>query len=163
MMGMILGRAATIHHGMNATLTQSFGPEARGGAASAAVLLDTDPILYPYVTQADVLIAMSQEAFKKYAPTLKAEGILIYEEDLVKPGDLPEGVKRYCLPATRFAEEMGRKMVANIVMTGFMAAVLPHVPAESMRKAVIESVPKGTEEMNCKAFDKGYQHGLSLK
>ena len=158
MMGMILGRAATIHHGMNATLTQSFGPEARGGSAATAVLIDKDPILYPYVLQADVLVAMSQEAFRKYVPTLNENGILIYEEELVKPGDLPKGVKKYSIPATKLAEEMGRKMVANIVMTGFMAAVLPYVPADAMRKAMLESVPRGTEELNGKAFDKGFNY-----
>lgn len=163
MMGMILGRAATIHNDMNATLTQSFGPEARGGAAATGVLIDKNPILYPYVLQADVLVAMSQEAFKKYIPTLSKNGILIYDEELVKPGDLPKGVKKYSIPATKLAEEMGRKMVANIVMTGFMAATLSYVPAEAMRKATLESVPRGTEELNGKAFDMGYNYGKGLK
>jgi 2-oxoglutarate ferredoxin oxidoreductase subunit gamma len=162
MMGMIIGRAASIHNNMNATLTQNFGPEARGGSCSAGVLLDKDPILYPYVIEEDVLIAMSQEAFKKHSPTLKKDGILIYEEEMVKPEGLPSSVKSYAIPATRLAEEMGRKMVANIVMTGFIAAVLTHVPAEAVRKAVMESVPKGTEDLNMKAFDKGFKFGQSL-
>jgi 2-oxoglutarate ferredoxin oxidoreductase subunit gamma len=162
LMGMIVGRAATIHNNMNATLTQNFGPEARGGYCSATLLIDADPIFYPYVIQADLLVAMSQEAYKKYVPNLRENGVLIYEENLVKPVDLPKGVKSFSIPATKLAEELGRKMVANIVMTGFLAAVWKGVPEKAMRDAVMESVPKGTEKLNGMAFDKGYQYGLSV-
>ena len=81
---MIIGKAASIHEDEYATLTQSFGPEARGGASSAQVILSDEPILYPYVTQPDVLVVMSQEAFRRFSPELKEGSLLIVEEDLVR-------------------------------------------------------------------------------
>src|SRR5437764_13331799 len=80
----VLGKAASIYQGAFATMTQSFGPEARGGACSAQLIVSDAPILYPYVTQPDILVVMSQEAFGKFAPELKDGGILIVEQDLVR-------------------------------------------------------------------------------
>jgi len=163
MMGMILGRAGAIHSNLNATLLQSFGPEARGGACSATVLLDTDPIYYPYVVMADVFVTMSQESFDKYITNLRKDGLLIYEEDLVTLDKAQEDAKIFSIPATKLAEELGRKMVANIVMTGFLTAIWDGVSASAMRTSALEVVPKGTEELNGIAFDKGYAYGLNQK
>ena len=158
---MVIGRAASIYENGYATLTQSFGPEARGGASSAQVILSDSPVLYPYVTQPDVLVVMSQEAYTKFAPELKDGGHLIVEEDLVRIGDLKSGVQMHGVPATRLAEELGRKMVLNIVMVGFFAAVTGLLNPESLRKAVDDSVPPATRELNRKAFDRGYEFGLN--
>jgi 2-oxoglutarate ferredoxin oxidoreductase subunit gamma len=160
LMGIILGKAYAIYEGKEATLTQSFGPEARGGACSAQVVLEDTKVLYPYTTDVDVLVVMSQEAYATYYPKLKDGGILIIEEELVKLGDVKPGQQVYGIPATRFAEEVGRRMVLNIVMLGFLAAVSDVVSREAMRKAVESSVPSGTEELNLKAFDKGYEYGI---
>src|SRR5512141_2567638 len=89
----VLGKAASIFEGDFATMTQSFGPEARGGACSAQVILSDSPILYPYVTRPDILIVMSQEAYGKFAPELKDGGMLVIEQDLVRVGDLPVSTK----------------------------------------------------------------------
>ncbi len=163
MMGYVIGKAYSIFEGYEATLTQSFGPEARGGACSAQVVLSKDKVLYPYVVQPDVFVAMSQEAFNKYYPTLKEDGILIIEEELVDTSAFNPKQKTFKIPATRFAEEkVGRRLTLNIVMCGFFAAVTGLVSKEAMRKAVEDTVPAGTEELNLKAFDVGYEYGLQF-
>lgn len=162
--GMILGRAKSIFENKFATLTQSFGPEARGGACSCQIILSDDPILYPDVTKPEVLVVMNQEAYKIYTKDLVAGGILCIEEDLVKIGDeLDPSIKVYSIPATRFAEEIGRAIVLNIVMYGFLVAVSGLVSEEAARKAVEASIPKGTEKLNLAAYEKGYTHGLEQK
>ena len=156
----ILGRAASIHQGAFATMTQNFGPEARGGACSAQLLLSDQPILYPYVTQPDILVVMSQEAYSKFAPELKDGGTLIVEQDLVRVTDLPRSTKVYSCPATRLAEELGKRMVLNSVMVGFFAAVTKLLEPDAVRKAVADSVPSNFRELNLKAFEKGYEYGI---
>ena len=157
--GIIIGKAASIYDQKDATLTQAFGPEARGSACSAQVIVSEGRILYPYVTRPDIMITMSQDAFARFSPELKDDGILLVEEDLVKPTGLLKTVKVYGVPATRIAEELGRKMVLNIVMVGFFAAVTKLIDVDAMRQAVRASVPKGTEDLNLRAFDRGYEYG----
>ncbi len=158
---MVIGKAAAIFEEGFATLTQSFGPEARGGASSAQVILAKEPILYPYVARPDILVVMSQEAYTKFTPDLKEKGVLIVEEDLVRISALPSGIRIYGVPATRLAEELGRRMVLNIVMVGFFAAVTGLLTPEALRKAVADSVPPATQELNLRAFDKGFAFGLT--
>jgi len=157
----IIGKAASVYEGGFATMTQSFGPEARGGACSAQCILSDAPILYPYVTLPDILVVMSQEAYSKFTPELKENGILIIEEDLVRVGNLKPGVKVYSVPATRLAEELGKRMVLNIVMVGFFAAVTGLVDADALRKAIPDSVPAHFADLNLKAFAKGVEYGKS--
>jgi 2-oxoglutarate ferredoxin oxidoreductase subunit gamma len=155
----VLGKAASIHQGEYATMTQNFGPEARGGACSAQLMLSDQPVLYPYVTQPDVLVVMSQEAYTKFAPELKDGGTLLIERDLVRVSEMPAQTKIYSIPATRIAEELGKRMVLNIVMVGFFAAVTRLLEADAVRKAIADSVPSSFRELNLKAFDKGYEYG----
>ena len=155
----VLGKAASIHQGEFATMTQNFGPEARGGACSAQLMLSDTPVLYPYVTHPDVLVVMSQEAYSKFAPELKDGGTLLIERDLVRVTDLPSQTRIYSVPATRLAEELGKRMVLNIVMVGFFTAVTRLLDADAVRKAVADSVPASFREVNLKAFDKGYEYG----
>ena len=155
----VLGKAASIYQGEFATMTQNFGPEARGGACSAQLMLSDQPVLYPYVTQPDVLVVMSQEAYTKFAPELKDGGTLLIERDLVRVSEMPAQTKIYSIPATRIAEELGKRMVLNIVMVGFFAAVTRLLEAEAVRKAIADSVPSSFRELNLKAFDKGYEYG----
>lgn len=158
---MIIGKAAAIYQGGYATLTQSFGPEARGGASSSQVILSDTPILYPYVTRPDMLVVMSQEAYTRFSPELRDKGLLIVEEDLVRLQDLRSGLRVHSVPATRLAEELGRKMVLNVVMVGFFAAVTALLDPEALRKAVADSVPAATRELNLRAFDRGFDYGLA--
>ena len=157
----VLGKAASIHQGEYATMTQNFGPEARGGACSAQLMLSDQPVLYPYVTQPDVMVVMSQEAYTKFAPELKEGGLLLIERDLVRVSDLPKQTRIYSVPATRLAEELGKRMVLNIVMVGFFTAVTQLLEADAVRKAVADSVPASFRDLNLKAFDKGYEYGIA--
>lgn len=160
--GMIIGKAASIYDGKHATLIQAFGPEARGSACSAQVLLADGAIGYPYVKRPDVLMVMSRDAYTQFVPQLKQGGILLYEEELVKPTNLPDGVRAFGIPATRFAEQLGRRLVLNIVMVGFFTGVTGVLSVESVEKAVRDSVPRGTEDLNLRAFRKGHEYGREL-
>jgi 2-oxoglutarate ferredoxin oxidoreductase subunit gamma len=161
--GHILGKAAAIHDGREATLIQAYGPEARGGATLVQVTISSEPILYPYIESADAVVCMSQEGFTKYAPALRPGGALLIEEELVR---LPEGYPAegvFGIPATELAVEAGRKMVANIVMLGFLAAVTGVVSRTALEEAIRTSVPKGTEALNLGAFARGLVHGELLR
>lgn len=160
--GIIIGRAASIYADKFATLTQSFGPEARGSACSAQVILSDKKILYPYVTRPEILLVMSQEACNKFLPETTDSATLIIEEDLVKPKGIKPGMTVFGIPATRLAEELGRKMILNIVMVGFFTAVTKLIGYEAVREAVKASVPPGTESINMKAFERGYKYGAKL-
>ncbi len=159
LMATVIGKAASIHQGGFATMTQSFGPEARGGACSAQVVLSGEPVLYPYVTSPDILIVMSQEAYTKFAPEVKPNGTLVVEEDLVRIGNLPAGTRVYSCPATRIAEELGKRMVLNMVMIGFFAAVGKTLDPEALKNSVLDSVPPASRELNAAAFEAGFQYG----
>jgi 2-oxoglutarate ferredoxin oxidoreductase subunit gamma len=156
--GQIIGQAASIYDKGFATLTQSYGPESRGGACTAEVVASDKPIDYPYVQIPSILITLSQEAYTKYAQNPPKGTLLIIDSDLVKP-DSSHNSAPLAIPATRMAREMGRPVVANIIMLGFLAAASDLVSAEALRKSILASVPKGTEELNTKAFELGYDYG----
>jgi len=157
----VLGKACSIYQGQFATMTQNFGPEARGGACSAQLVLSDTPVLYPYVTHPDIMVVMSQEAYSKFSPELKDGGLLLIERDLVRVTDLSKQLKIYSVPATRIAEEIGKRMVLNIVMVGFFAAVTQLLAPDSVRKAVADSVPAHFRDLNIRAFDKGFEAGIA--
>jgi 2-oxoglutarate ferredoxin oxidoreductase subunit gamma len=158
----VIGKAAAIFQDGYAAMTQSFGPEARGGSSSAQVILSTEPILYPYITRPDVLVVMSQEAYARFSPEVKPGGILIIERELVNVDRLPSGVRAFGVPATRLAEELGRKVVLNIVMVGFFGAVTNLLDPGALRQAVEDSVPPAMRKLNLEAFDKGFEYGSML-
>ncbi len=158
----VIGKAAAIFQGGHATMTQSFGPEARGGSSSAQVILSGEPILYPYITSPDILVVMSQEAYTRFTPELKPGGILITEQELVRVDHLATGKRTYGVPATRLAEKLGRKVVLNIVMVGFFGAVTHLLETEALRQAVGDSVPPAMHKLNLEAFDRGYEYGTDL-
>ena len=155
--GHIIGHAYAVNAGHNATMIQSFGPEARGSACSTTLSLSEEKVLYPYIRRPDIFVVMSAEGYERYRDELKDDGILIYEKDLVAP-EFKEGQHSYYVPSTRMAESLGRTIVQNIVMIGFFTAVTKIVSRDQMRNAVEESVPPGTEELNLKAFDSGWEY-----
>jgi 2-oxoglutarate ferredoxin oxidoreductase subunit gamma len=163
--GNILGKSATLFEKKNATLIQSYGPEARGGSCVAQVVVSEENIEYPYVENPNVLICMSQEGFDKNISKLIKGGALFTDSGLVETEKkrIPKSAKAYSIPATRFAEEMGVKMMANIIMLGFMTAVTKLISYDALKKAVATSVPKGTEEKNMAGLERGYQYGMDLK
>jgi 2-oxoglutarate ferredoxin oxidoreductase subunit gamma len=156
--GEIVGKGASIFDSGYATLTQSYGPEARGGSCTAEVVVSKDPIGYPRVTNPEVIVILAQEAYGNYGRNPPKGTLIIVDPDLVKtdPEVQPAPLS---VPATRMAREMNRPVVANIIMLGFFAAVSDLVSHNALREAVRASVPEGTEDLNLSAFDKGYAYG----
>jgi 2-oxoglutarate ferredoxin oxidoreductase subunit gamma len=156
--GYILGKAAAIYDNKSATQVQSYGPESRGGACSSQVVISDGDIDTPFVNYPDILVTMSQEAYDTYESSLN-KGLLLIDEDLVKPLGPPAGIELKAIPATRLAEELGNKVVANVVMLGFFTAVTNVVSVEAMKEAVSSSVRERFVKLNLKAFDRGYEYG----
>lgn len=159
--GHIIGRACAIHADRQATMIQSFGPEARGSACSATLVVSDREVLYPYIQRPDIFVVMSAEGYEKFGRDLKEDGTLVFEQDLVHPSPV-EGQRYFGVPSTRIAESLGRTIVQNIVMVGFFAGVTDLVPDNAMRDAVKGSVPAGTEDLNLEAFEKGLEYARKL-
>ena len=154
--GIILAEAAVLD-GKQAIQTQSYGPEARGGASRADVIISDETIDYPKVVHADVLLAMSQESFNKYGAEVSAQGTLIVDSTYVR--ELTEtSAKLVALPITKAAkEQLGRDMFANIIALGAIVGLTGTVSRDSLVAAVLARVPKGTEDKNTQAIDIGFQ------
>ncbi len=160
--GLITGKAVSLFDNKYGTMTQSFGPEARGSACSSQLVVSEERVLYPYITRPQILVAMSQDAYEKYESELREDGILIYDTDLVKLKPPRGQIKIYGIPSTRFAEEMGNRIFANLVMLGFFTAITKVVSPEAMKKALPGLVPKRFLDLNIRAFDRGYDFGLEV-
>jgi len=160
--GIIIGRAASIYDGINAVQTQSYGPEARGGASRTEIVLSDEKIGYPKVAHPDILVAMSHEALIKYLDDLKDGGTLILDPDLIHEEEVEDFVKEHKIKvfharATKTAtEDIGLVIVANIVMIGAITKITEIISLDAAKEAIAVSVPKGTEEKNIKAFEAGY-------
>ncbi|RMF44639.1 MAG: 2-oxoacid:ferredoxin oxidoreductase subunit gamma [Deltaproteobacteria bacterium] len=154
--GIILAEAASIVEGKHAVQSQSYGPEARGGASKSEVIISDGPIDYPKATIVDACLAMTQEACDKYANGIKPGGLLLLDEDFVP--NIPEGDFRVVrIPIMRTAqEEIGRAIVANVVALGAMIALTDVVERESGLKAVLSRVPAAFKELNEKAYGLGF-------
>ncbi|MGE5123117.1 MAG: 2-oxoacid:acceptor oxidoreductase family protein [Acidobacteriaceae bacterium] len=152
--GIILAEAAAIYDNKNATQTQSYGPEARGGASKSEVVISQGEIDHPEVISADVLVAMSQEACDKYASNLNKDGLLII--DLEKVGRVPSN-RAIKVPITRLAQESsGKSITANVVALGVLVGLTGVVSRTAIIQAVAARAPKGTEEMNRAALSAGF-------
>lgn len=154
----IVGTAASLHSGKNAAQVQSYGPEARGGACKAEVVISDEAIDYPKVKRPDVLAVMSQEAYDRYVHEVKPGGILILDPDMIMETRPQENARVYPVPATRMAERLGRKIVANMVMVGALTAVAEPLKMEAIEKAIADRVPRGTEKLNIEASKQGYEY-----
>lgn len=160
--GIIIGKAASLFDGINAVQTQSYGPEARGGASRTEIVLSDEEIDYPKVSSPDILVAMSHEALMKYMYDLKDEGILIIDPDMIDEMEIKDFIKEHKIKlfyakATKTAEkEIGLKIVANIVMIGAITKITKIISYESAKEAILISVPPGTEDKNMQAFNAGY-------
>lgn len=160
--GMLIGKAASLFDNKFATLTQSFGPEARGGACSAQVVIDKNEVLYPYIVAPEILVSMSQEAYEKFIGDPIKGSIVLTDTDLVKPKTKRKDVNMFSIPATRIAEEMGNRIFANVVMVGFFTAITNLVSLEAMKKALPGSVPERFLDTNIEALEKGYEYGKNI-
>jgi 2-oxoglutarate ferredoxin oxidoreductase subunit gamma len=153
LVGFILGKALTIYDNYQAVMTQSYGPEARGGASSANIVISDESIDYPFVLNPDILVALSQEAYSRFRPNIRENGLVLIDDSLVKPD---EDDDFYGIPATRIAEELGRRVVTNVVMLGFMTALMALVSKESVERAIETSIREKLVPLNLKAFGTGY-------
>jgi 2-oxoglutarate ferredoxin oxidoreductase subunit gamma len=155
--GYILGRAFSLHQNLEAVMTQAYGPEARGGASSANIVVADRPIDYPFVQEADILVALSQEAYSRFRPDAKNDALVLIDKDLVNPD---QGDQILDIPATALAEELGRRIVANMVMLGFLAAQVDLIDPDALQEAIKASVRSQTIPLNIQAFQSGFEYPL---
>jgi len=153
--GSLLGKAAAIYEGREAVFTQTHGPEARGGASRADVIIADTPVDYPFVIHPDILCALFQEAYERFRPQLKPDGLLIIEADLVTPHADDTDVVR--LPATRIAKELGSKLAANIVLLGYLLGATGVVSRKSMEDAIRATVAKQHLDLDLRALEAGIE------
>ena len=151
--GSLLGKAASLYGGKEAVFTQAYGPEARGGACRADVIISDEPVGYPYVSQPDILAIMFQEAYVNFGSELKPGGVLIVEQDLVTP-DI-EKAPALALPATRIATDLGNRIVANVVLLGFLVAVTGVVSPDAIEQAIRSTIKEKALDLNLRAFAAG--------
>ncbi|MEM4298078.1 MAG: 2-oxoacid:acceptor oxidoreductase family protein [Nitrososphaerota archaeon] len=151
--GYLLGLAATIYAGKNALQSQSYGPEARGGASRCDVIISDEPISKLSTKTLDVLVAMSQEGYNRYRGHVKPDGIIIYDEHLVKveKEDEPKSIP---VPATKVAMDLGSKIMANIVMLGSLSTIKKIVSPEALKEAIKAQFPRHVDA-NMRAFEEG--------
>lgn len=163
LVGKILAEAAAIYDGKNATQSQSYGPEARGGSSRSEVIISDAEIDYPKAVNIDFFLAFTQEACDKYYKDLKKDGILLVDSGYVTK--VPKGpFKVYSLPITKIAEKnIGRTLVANIVALGMITELTGVVSKEAVESAILSRVPKGTEDLNLKAFRVGIETAQKSK
>ncbi len=163
-MGIILGMAASLYGGKEAVQTQSYGPASRGGVTSSEVIISEKEINFVKVAESDVLIALSKLAYEKYLPKLKKGGVLIYDPDLVQinQGERSD-VEKVPVHATKLAEELGNKLVANTLLLGVFTKLFPLINKEAVEKAIIKNTPVDFKELNLKAFNVGYKIGEKIK
>ncbi|MCD6523822.1 MAG: 2-oxoacid:ferredoxin oxidoreductase subunit gamma [Thermococcus sp.] len=162
----ILGRAAAVYENLYAVQTQSYGPESRGGASKAEVVISDEPIDYPKTLQPDYAVFFSQEAYNKYLRTVKEGATVIIEKDLIPHRDLDfeKKLNVVALPLTEIAEETtGLSLTMNILTLGLLVGITGIVSREAIEQAVRDSVPKGTEEINLKALHRGFELAEELK
>ena len=160
--GKILAEAAAIYDDKNATQSQSYGPEARGGASRSEVIISDEEIDYPKATNIDLLLAFTQESCRRYHGDLKDDGILLVDYNAVT--ELPKGnFKIYKVPIIEIARnQVGKLMVANIVALGIISSLAKIVSEEALESAILSRVPKGTEQLNLTAFKIGIETGKKL-
>lgn len=155
--GVILAEAAAIYDNRFAVQTQSYGPEARGGSSKSEVIIGTEPISYPKATRPNLLVALNQPSFDKYVTDLAPGGVVIADSDYVADG-LKGDYRLISIPMTDLARnKLGREMVVNMIALGAVQAISNIVNYDSLEKAVMRRVPKGTEALNRQALQLGVE------
>lgn len=153
----VLAEAAIID-GLNVTQTQSYGPESRGGASKAEVVISDEDIDYPKVLDPDAVLVLTQEAHDRYGRHLRAGALLVVDEDHVE-GPWPDGVRLIKAPITRMAvEATGRALTTNMVAVGLLAEATGTIGFDAVVTAAKARVPRGTEELNVKALQVGREY-----
>ncbi|MCP1715048.1 2-oxoglutarate ferredoxin oxidoreductase subunit gamma [Methanocalculus alkaliphilus] len=151
----VVGRAATMYDGKHAIQSQSYGPEARGGTSSSTVIISDEPIQYPKVLEPTIYVIMSEAGFLKFGAHASSEAVMILDSGMVQSRPAFPCVE---IPATIKSKEiLGKPIFANIIMLGALVAATGVVSEEAMQKAVLDTVPKGTEDLNIKALRLGIE------
>jgi 2-oxoglutarate ferredoxin oxidoreductase subunit gamma len=155
--GVILGSAAVTYDGKYAVQTQAYSAELRGGFAAAWVIVSDRPVLFPRVTQPDILIAQAQDAMDRFAKTIISGGVLIFDSDLIQT--IPDSIKNaYGVQATSLARNKIKDMiVTNMIMLGALCSVTAVVSRKALESAITAAVPQGKADMNLHAFDLGFE------
>jgi len=156
----VLGEAAAIHEGLNAVQAQSYGPEARGGAARAELIISDGPINFPRVNNANVLVCLTQAAYNKYHDAIRPGGLLITDSRVVETTATVDA-RQIALPLLQTAESTGNPIVLNICMVGAVTALTGVVRKASVEKALTSHVPPDFLAVNQKAFALGYELGAA--
>lgn len=162
MAAVMIGRAASIFGGKYVTLAQSYGPESRGGACKAEVIVSEDPVDYPKIRQPTTVAIMSQEAYQKNIPSSNGGTTIIIDPDMVQEDEPYKHGRVFRVPATRIAEQLGKRIVANMVMVGAIVALTEMVDAAAVEKAIAKYTPRGTEKLNVEAFRSGYEFARNM-
>jgi 2-oxoglutarate ferredoxin oxidoreductase subunit gamma len=159
--GIILAEAAAIYDGKMVVQTQSYGPEARGGASKSEVVIADGEIDHPEVLSADVVVTLSQEAYDKYAGSVNPGGLLIVDDEKVNGVSNTNAVK---IPISRLAlATTGKIITANTVALGVLVGLTGVVSRQAIEQAVAARAPHGTEEMNRKALEAGFEAAEKVK
>jgi 2-oxoglutarate ferredoxin oxidoreductase subunit gamma len=159
--GLILAMAC-IYSAKKVVQARSYGPESRGGSCKSELVISDEEIDYPKVDEPDILVAMSQDAFNTYANTIKPGGIILLDPDMVPMHESKNPCRIFRVPSVKIAEQLGKTIVANVVMLGALVAVTQITSTEALKNSILSNVPKGTEKLNLKAFEKGYKYGKKL-
>lgn len=159
-LGLIFGRASALYDNKNVIMTEAYGPEQTGGFAQTDLIISDEEIEYPMVNNPDILVVMSKDGWEMNGKKVKTGGKIIYENFMVNPEDSPN--TKFGIPALNKANEMGKKVVTNVIMMGALQELTNLVTKESLEKALLERVPKGTEELNLEALKAGYELAKGL-
>ncbi len=157
-MGAIFGRAAVLEAGWDAVMSEAYGPEITGGWSRADLVLDPSGVDYPMVTHPEALVVMSQDGLDRFLDTVVDDGLILGEVDMVQSDD----PRVHPVVALSLAEELGKRVVANSIMVGALAAAHPILPVEQVRAALLARVPPRTVDLNRIAFDKGVEQGREI-
>jgi 2-oxoglutarate ferredoxin oxidoreductase subunit gamma len=160
--GYVIGKAAALYDKKDVIMTEAYGPEITGGWSKADVIISDNEIDYPLVESPDVLIVMSQEGFEQNGPLVKKGGLIIYEKEFIDIGKITSK-KCIAIPAIQNADELGKRVVANVVMMGAFQEITKIITKSALEKSLKKQIPKGTEELNMTALTKGYQLGKTVK
>jgi len=161
--GTLLGRAASLYGKLEVIQTTFYGPEIRGGEAGTDLVISSEPLYEWVVTEPDVLVCLWQGAYDKYVALVPEGGLVLADRDLVRP-DMAraEGRRHYLIPALRLADELGNRMLANVVMLGALVEVSPLCPAEALAEALRSTFP-GQAELNLQALERGLEFGKTMQ
>jgi len=153
--GVIVGEAAVVHGGLNAVQSQSYGSEARGTAAKSEVIVSDESIRYPKVRKADYSVLMSQKALEMYLKDAREDGVLIVDPDLVRADEIEGAYEVVKVPAMKIADNLGLRLISNMVMLGALVKKSGLFDLEVLEKAVADVVPEKTLDLNLQAIRAG--------